>query len=49
MNLKELVKTFSNDALELTLDDALRRDDEQNARIASDEMFERELHGYEEH
>jgi hypothetical protein len=49
MDLKELVKSFSNDALELTFDDALRRGEEANARIISDEMFERELHRYEEY
>jgi hypothetical protein len=43
MNLKLLVEELTDEALEFMLVDAFKRGDNENARIISDEQFERML------
>jgi hypothetical protein len=43
MNLKLLIKELTDEALEFMLVDAFKRGDNENARIISDEQFERML------
>lgn len=43
MNLKRLVKSLTTEALEIIFEDALKRGEDANARIISDEVFERRI------